>query len=205
MSTSLKLNALFTRIAMLAAIALPALAAAPQAKADDSILFKMVRSNGLPAGCVPNADAYVRVQTLGFAERMTIIARGLPPNTGFDAFALQVPNFPFGLSWYIGDLETDARGIAVKTFISRFSKETFAVAVGTAKAPRPDQKDAETNPVFKPIHTFHLGIWFNAPADAGKAGCPNIVTPFNGEHHAGPQVLNTRTFSDEVGPLRHIQ
>ncbi len=51
-----------------------------------------------------------------------------------------------------------------------------------------------------PIHTFHLGLWFNSPADASNAGCPADVTPFNGEHNAGFQVLNTSNFPDLQGP-----
>jgi hypothetical protein len=55
------------------------------------------------------------------------------------------------------------------------------------------------------VHTFHLGLWFNSPTDAVKAHCPNVTTPFNGTHNAGPQVLNTRNFDNLDGPLRRIQ
>jgi hypothetical protein len=51
---------------------------------------------------------------------------------------------------------------------------------------------------------YHLGLWFNDPNDAAKAGCPATVTPFNGTHSAGIQVLNTSNFPDEQGPLRKI-
>jgi hypothetical protein len=54
------------------------------------------------------------------------------------------------------------------------------------------------------VHTYHLGLWFNSPADAAKAGCPSTVTPFNGEHNAGIQALSTRQFQDQHGPLRRI-
>jgi hypothetical protein len=30
------------------------------------------------------------------------------------------------------------------------------------------------------------------------------VTPFNGEHNAGIQVLNTSNFADDHGPLRQV-
>ena len=36
------------------------------------------------------------------------------------------------------------------------------------------------------------------------AGCANTVTRFNGEHNAGIQVLNTRNFTDDDGPLRQL-
>ncbi len=52
-----------------------------------------------------------------------------------------------------------------------------------------------------PVQLYHLGLWFNSAADAAKAGCANTVTPFNGEHNAGIQVLNTGTFPDLRGPL----
>jgi len=54
------------------------------------------------------------------------------------------------------------------------------------------------------VQTYHLGLWFNSPADAQNAGCPNAVTPFNGEHNAGIQVLNTSNFPDNHGPLRDL-
>ena len=41
--------------------------------------------------------------------------------------------------------------------------------------------------------------------DAEAAGCPNKVTPFNGEHNAGIQALSTRTFPADEGPLRNLE
>jgi hypothetical protein len=55
---------------------------------------------------------------------------------------------------------------------------------------------------------YHLGLWFNSPADAFAAGCqasPTATTPFNGEHNAGTQVLSTRNFPNDHGPLRDVQ
>jgi hypothetical protein len=52
-----------------------------------------------------------------------------------------------------------------------------------------------------PVQLYHLGLWFNSADDAAKAGCPGNHTPFNGEHNAGIQVLNTATFPDTPGPL----
>jgi hypothetical protein len=51
---------------------------------------------------------------------------------------------------------------------------------------------------------YHLGLWFNSPDDAKNAGCPSTVTPFNGEHNAGVQVLNTSNFPDLQGPLVNV-
>jgi len=36
------------------------------------------------------------------------------------------------------------------------------------------------------------------------AGCPSALTPFEGEHNAGIQVLNTRNFPDDRGPLSEV-
>ena len=65
--------------------------------------------------------------------------------------------------------------------------------------------DAATNPITEPVHTYHLGLWFNSPTDAQAAGCPATVTPFNGEHNAGVQALSTTQFPKDKGPLRSLK
>ena len=42
------------------------------------------------------------------------------------------------------------------------------------------------------------------PEVAAAADCPDNVTPFNGDHTAGIQVLSTRTFGATTGPLRSL-
>jgi hypothetical protein len=136
---------------------------------------------------------------------MTLRAAGLPANTAFDLFILQLPNAPFGVSWYQSDLQTGYDGTASVTVVGRFNVETFAVAPGAGPAPVVHYGvDAATNPPFAPIHTFHVGFWFNSPTDAVNAGCPGVVTPFNGDHNAGVQAMSTRNFGDLDGPLRHL-
>ena len=185
------------------ALGLLAVAAGPAAAASQAT-FAMKRSLSA-ATCAPKAKATVKIQSLGFAEKMTVTVSGLRAGTALDLFAIQVPNAPFGLGWYVGDLEVGDGGQVSKTFISRFSVETFALAVGQAAAPKPHgSADAGTNPVFKPVHTFHLGAWFNSPADAANNGCATFTTPFNGEHNAGVQVLSTNGFADLNGPLNKI-
>ena len=66
-------------------------------------------------------------------------------------------------------------------------------------------EDAGVNPATAPVHEFHLGLWFDSPQDAVKAGCPADVTPFNGEHRAGVQILNTANFADLQGPLSSVK
>jgi hypothetical protein len=178
-------------------------ASVPQAR------FQMVRSTAaVNSGCLPDAHARVVIKSLGPVEAMVVSASHLPPNTDFDFFVTQVPNAPFGVSWYQGDLQTNKNGNATGVFIGRFSIETFTVAPGTAPAPVVFPTDAAQNPAFTPVQMYHLGVWFNSPADAFAAGCqatPTAVTPFNGEHNAGTQALSTRNFPDDHGPLRNIQ
>jgi hypothetical protein len=180
---------------------------AGSAAAGDKFSFDMVVS---PAArtCLPDAQASVTIDPKGEAEDLVISASGLPPKTAFDFFVIQVPNAPFGLSWYQGDLETNGAGKAVEHFRGRFNIETFIVAPGVAPAPRvfndPPFPDAAQNPATNPVQIYHLGLWFNSPQDAQKAGCLGTVTPFNGEHNAGIQVLNTANFPNDFGPLRHV-
>lgn len=181
----------------------------PLAKADsdDPLRFNMVVSAGAQA-CLPYARATVRVIPAGPVELMDVSVQGLPPKTEFDFFVLQVPKAPFGVSWYQGDIETDKNGRGHQFFIGRFSIETFAVAPGSAPAPvvfNGTFPDASLNPPFNPIQMYHLGLWFGSPEAAQAAGCPATVTPFNGEHNAGIQVLNTSNFSDDKGPLRSLK
>jgi hypothetical protein len=183
---------------------------------ENEFTFNMVRSGVVVSSNVlPHARARVRIESVGPVEIMNVTVFGLPPNTDFDFFVIQRPVAPFGLSWYQGDIETNRFGVGFGSFVGRFSIETFIVAPlatvtvnglppGVAPAPTPHQTDASSNPPTSPVHTYHLGLWFNSPQDAQKAGLPNTVTPFNGEHNAGVQVLNTSNFPDLEGPLINV-
>ena len=114
-------------------------------------------------------------------------------------------------------MQSDDDGDTVQHFRGRFSIETFIIAPDVAPAPQvfidPPFPDALQNPKTVgpdnmktgPVQTYHLGLWFNSPTDAQNAGCPNTVTPFNGEHNAGIQVLNTATYPDTQGPLLNLR
>jgi hypothetical protein len=174
-----------------------------------NIAFTLQRSAAsATAGCLVGAGAKVKVVHRGQVEEMTIDAAGLPKNTDFDVFITQLPNAPFGVSWYQGDLETNAKGTAHVKFVGRFSVETFAVAPGPGPAPVVHNtgtiRDAAVNPPFAPIHEYHVGVWFNSAASAAASRCTNVVTPFNGDHTAGPQALSSNTFADTSGPLRQL-
>lgn len=168
--------------------------------------FEMVRSQAaVGANCLQDAHATVRIFERRFNEVMMIRAWGLPPNTDFDLFVTQLPNAPFGTSWYQSDLRSNPHGYASVTVIGRFNIETFAVAPGVGPAPNTHPGvDATTNPAFAPIHTYHVGFWFNTPGEATRAGCPGATTPFNGDHTAGVQAMSTRNFPDLAGPLSQL-
>lgn len=171
--------------------------------------FTMVRSaTAVATGCLPKAKANVTITPQGETEKMFVAVSGLKANAEYDLFVIQVPDAPFGLSWYQSDLETDGSGKGSVTVVGRFNEETFTVAPGVAPAPVEHTSpiaDASSNPATAPVHQFHLGLWFNSPADAAAAGCGNAVTPFNGEHNAGVQVLSTRNAPIGAGPLSRVR
>jgi hypothetical protein len=77
-----------------------------------------------------------------------------------------------------------------------FDAQTFSVSPGGVTT-------------FAPAHQYHLGLWFNNPVKPSMIGCEPtstapIVTPFNGNQHAGIQVLNTANFPLAKGPLAHV-
>lgn len=199
----------FQYAASLMSVALAGISATPVYAHDHKPGFDMVRSDPVvKAGCLPQASGKVKIKSIGPVEIMDVKLDGLPANTNFDFFVIQVPNAPFGMSWYQGDIETDDSGEAHQRFIGRFNEETFIVAPQSAPAPVVHNNafpDAASNPATGPIHTYHLGVWFNSPEDANRAGCPGATTPFNGEHNAGIQVLNTGNFADGQGPLFSVK
>jgi len=179
--------------------------ASAAAKKDKGISFDLQRSSGVVAAdCLDGASADVTVKPAGQVEKMTIKAEDLVPNSEYDVFVIQVPNAPFGVSWYQGDLESDAYGNATGKYVGRFNIETFAVAPGAAPNAEVFPGDGSESVASPPIHTYHIGVWFGSPKTAKKAGCPDTVTPFNGEHDAGIQALSTKQFDDLDGPLRDL-
>ena len=93
-------------------------------------------------------------------------------------------------------IQANANGFGSATVKGIFDAETFSVSPGGTTT-------------FAPTHQFHLGVWFNNPNVPFNRGCepgaPSpIVTPFNGEQHAGIQVVNTSNFPDAAGPLSHV-
>src|SRR6516162_253926 len=58
--------------------------------------------------------------------------------------------------------------------------------------------------MLRPIRQLIRSSFTTWVSDAVTAGGPPNVTPFNGEHNAGVQVLNTTNFPDLQGPLINI-
>jgi hypothetical protein len=174
--------------------------AAPALAGPASFAFDLTPS-AAAAACLPNARGEVRLTSHGPNQQMIVNVSGMPANTTFTVFVLQLPHGPFGLSWYQGDVATDTEGNGHGRFIGIFSDETFVVAPGVGNAPAVDTLDATTNPQTAPVHMLHLGMWFDSRADAVAAGCPGGQTPFNGDHTAGIQVMNTTNFPDDNGPI----
>jgi hypothetical protein len=197
----------------LAGLALATAVATPVKAADtdnDDLRFDLIRSQGLSAfpTVAPHAHGQVKIDSVGPVEIMSVKVWGLPPNTDFDFFVIQVPNAPFGMAWYQGDIETNHDGVGYGQFVGRFNIETFIVSPASLPAPLEFHNTfPDVSPGVKtgPVHTYHLGLWFNDPKDVVKAGGPGTVTPFNGEHNAGVQVLNTGKFPDLAGPLLNVK
>ena len=160
-----------------------------------SFNFRLVPSPNIKA-CLPNAEGSVTITPNSLNDTMKVRVSGIAPNTGYDLFVIQIPNKPFGISWYQSDLQTDSSGAGSVIVKGIFNKETFSISTGGTTT-------------FSATHQYHLGLWFNDPNVPFKLGCEPgatnpIVTPFNGEQHAGIQVLNTSNFPDNAGPLSHV-
>jgi hypothetical protein len=70
------------------------------------------------ANCIANASGTIELFKLDGAEKMVVNVSGLPANTEFDVFVIQVPDADFGLSWYQGDLQTEVAGRALRSSLA---------------------------------------------------------------------------------------
>lgn len=196
-SAPAKLAALATTGAVAVAISV---AVATSATATSSTFsFKLQPSSAAISACLPKAAGQVTITTGALNDVMKVTISGMPHNTGFDLFVIQQPGAPFGVSWYQTDVNADRHGVGHATVRGVFDVETFSVSPAGSATP------------FAPTHQYHLGLWFNDPKLPYNLGCePNgpgtqpIVTPFNGEQHAGIQALNTAQFPVGAGPLSHV-
>jgi hypothetical protein len=160
-----------------------------------SFTFKLVPSAGI-ASCLSHAGGKVTITPGKLNDTMQVSIHGMPRNAGFDLFVIEQPAKPFGISWYQTDIQAGRRGNGTATVRGIFDKETFTVSPDPAKT-------------IAPTHQYHLGLWFNNPRTPFNLGCEPgaqtpVITPFNGEQHAGIQVLNTAQFPVNAGPLSHV-
>ena len=197
-------------IALLLPMAASAQDAAPNAQAAaakrdrEGVSFQLV-ANPKFLACLardPNdkkhpPTAEVRIVKGKLNDRMTVRLRNIKPNLAFDLFTVQRSPFKadgtadpaftnFGLAWYQSDLEVNREGegdVEIKTILLN---QIFGF-------------DPDVN--LAPLNTFHVGFWFNNPADAAACGF-NGSTPFNGEHNAGPlAMISLPDANTNLGPL----
>jgi hypothetical protein len=162
---------------------------APAGSGPPSVNFDLFPANAAIAGCLKNGSAHATVTRGLLNDQMVLNLSGFPPNLDFDLFTVQNNANPFGLSWYQSDIETDSSGNAQVTIQTILLDQIFGFTSG---GPLP------------PTNTFHVGFWFNSPADAVALGCTAapVVTPFNGQHTAGPLAYITHVNpSTGLGPL----
>ena len=113
-------------------------------------------------------------------ERSNLDANGIPV-TGFTNF---------GLAWYQSDIHIRSGST---------NAGTGKVTIKTILLDQIFGFDPDVN--LAPTNTFHVGFWFNDPNDAAACGFTGF-TPFNGEHHAGPNAMISVPDPDtDLGPL----
>ncbi|MBV9355157.1 MAG: hypothetical protein JO023_06465 [Chloroflexi bacterium] len=198
-----------SRAALFAPLAAVLLVVPTAAHADSDVRFQL-QANPKTLACFakdpddkdhqPVAD--VRVEPGELNDTLHLHVRNLKPHLAFDLFTVQRsllgadgkidPNFKgsFGLAWYQTDVQANDDGEADVTIRTILLNQIFGF-------------DPDVS--LSPLNTFHVGFWFNNPADAAQCD-PNpaqpIVTPFNGEHHAGPlAMISVPDAATNLGPL----
>jgi hypothetical protein len=177
-------------VALAAAASVTGMMPRANALTGQSLAFGMVPSAGAASCLNSTARGRVTISDLGLVQNMHVEVFALPPNIEYTLFIIDTPNAPFVPAWYQGDIKTNLAGNGVLDVTGIFNSETFMLNTGTPAVP---------------VQLDHLGIWFADPNDAGNAGCPTTATPFDGDHNAGIQVLNTSNFADDQGPLLHLK
>src|SRR5689334_328852 len=146
----------------------------------------------------PSATVLVKRGKLN--DELDILLRNVKPGLAFDLFTVERtslrsdgtvdPEFKanggsFGLAWYQSDLQASPyRSVTSIHTVLVDQIFGFDSAIG-----------------LPPTNTFHVGFWFNSPADAAECGFTGS-TPFNGEHDAGPlAMISVPDPVSELGPL----
>jgi hypothetical protein len=197
--TTALLAASVAAVAAMTTYGLTSASAAPRSPHYNSKVFTFALKASSPAvaKCLPHAHGQAWITTTPENDIMKVTLWGMPPNSDFDLFVIQLPAKPFGVAWYQSDIHAGSTGSGTVTVRGVFDRETFSVSTGGTTT-------------FAPTHQFHLGVWFNSPQLPFNIGCEPgkttpVVTPFNGEQHAGIQVVNTAQFPNGAGPLSHVK
>jgi hypothetical protein len=132
------------------------------------------------AACMPDAHVIVTVRLAtdvrGF-DVFHVEADGLPPDTDFTVFLLELATAPFGAAEYIGDFTSDDFGRADNTF-RLIVAEAFSSTLVDGHRVRVDLNQ--------------VGAWFADPTgDDFCLGQNSPVTPFDGDGEAGVQAFNS--------------
>jgi hypothetical protein len=144
----------------------------------------------------PRPTVRAQVTRGNLNDTLQLSLANFKPGLAFDLFTVQRSNqnadgsarvIPsFGLAWYQSDVQVGATGTASVKVRTILLDQIFGFDPDVA---------------LSPTNTFHLGFWFNNPADAAPCGFTG-VTPFNGEHTAGPLAFITRPNAvTDLGPL----
>ncbi len=189
----------------IAGVAVLATAAASSASSGhpDDIHFQMF-PNPAQVNCLKASDNPHHQPTVDVSvhrgddnDTATLRLRNFKPDIQFDLFTVQNSNqnadgtpvggfTNFGLAWYQSDIHVSHSGRADVRIKTILLDQIFGFDPAVSLAP---------------TNTFHLGFWFNNPADAAPCGFTG-VTPFNGEHQAGPLAFITRPDAQStLGPL----
>ncbi len=198
----------FTVIAVAAAFVLIMSALPAAAQKTEETEFKLF-PNPAFLRCItnPNDDdppeAEVEVERGVLNDKLELKLKHFKPGLAFALFTVERskllsngtvnpdPTFTFGLAWYQSDVQVNEEGKAHVKIRTVLLDQIFGF-------------DDEPTPPGKTIHnTFHVGFWFDNPADAVACGFPaTAFTPFNGEHHAGPlAMISVPDPVTNLGPL----
>jgi hypothetical protein len=152
--------------------------------------------------CLQSAPGKTPLASVTVAEgklndKLTLTLKNLKPGLAFDMFTVENSNLlsdgsvdpsftNFGLAWYQSDIEVSHGGSAKVTIQTILLNQIFGFDPAVSLAP---------------TNTFHVGFWFNDPADAAACGFSGS-TPFNGEHNAGPlAMISVPNSNTNLGPL----
>lgn len=188
-------------LAVTGAASASAASPAPAAGKHDTTKFRLFPNQQfLPclAGRAGQPRVTAEVERGELNDELELRLTGFKPNLDFDLFTVQRSNQlangapdpafrNFGLAWYQSDVHTNSRGngnVKIRTILL---DQIFGFDPDVA---------------LQPTNTFHVGFWFNNPADAQPCGFNGPPTPFNGEHRAGPLAFITRPNANTgLGPL----